>query len=206
MITLQQFAQAAGCGQLTAATWHPHFIAALAPWGIDKSLRHVAGFLAHTSHESGHFARVEENLNYSAQRLMAVWPRRFPTLQRAQHFAHNPEELANEVYGGRMGNGPAASGDGWRNRGRGLIQLTGADNYRAYFAAVGLPDDADRDMILLPHYAADSAGWFWSRAGCNDLMDADDFDGTTQRINGGQVGAKERRALYDQALRVFGVA
>lgn len=158
----------------------------------------VAMFHATLAHESSRFTRLEENLNYSAERLMAVWPKRFQTVASAQAVARNPAMIAEKVYGGRMGN--IDPGDGWKYRGRGLIQLTGKANYRACGVALGL-DLLNEPELLLEHGpAARSAGWFWSSHGCQAFAEAGDFEAVTKRINGGLTGMADRQALLDLEL------
>jgi putative chitinase len=164
----------------------------------------VCAFLAQTSHESGHFNRLEESLFYKTpNRLMAVWPRRFPNEATALPFVQNPERLANFVYAQRMGNGDEASGDGFRYRGRGLIQLTGRSNYRQASDALDVDLVSKPDGLMSKDVAALSAAWFWDSRGLNALADRDkpdddmeDFVEITRRINGGTVGLKERFAAY----------
>ncbi|WBS05100.1 glycoside hydrolase family 19 protein [Pseudoduganella sp. SL102] len=164
----------------------------------------VCAFLAQTSHESGHFNRLEESLSYrTPARLMAVWPKRFPNEASATPFVQNPERLANFVYARRMGNGDEASGDGFRFRGRGLIQLTGRSNYHQAGDALGLDLVGVPDRLVSKEVAALSAAWFWDSRGLNALADHDKPDGDledfveiTRRINGGTVGLKERLAAY----------
>lgn len=155
----------------------------------------IAAFLAQIGHESGELRVLEENLNYRADRLLAVFPKYFSE-KTAPAYARNPQSIASLVYANRMGNGSVASGDGWKYRGRGLIQITGHDNYAACGKAVGADLVADPDLLLQPHWAALSAAWFWATHGCNALADAGKFDAITQRINGGQTGAIQRRALW----------
>jgi putative chitinase len=164
----------------------------------------VCAFLAQTSHESGHFNRLEESLFYRTPgRLMAVWPKRFPDEASATPFVENPERLANFVYARRMGNGDEASGDGFRFRGRGLIQLTGRSNYQQAGEALGIDLLAAPERLTSKEVAALSAAWFWDSRGLNALADHDkpdddleDFVTITRRINGGTVGLKERLAAY----------
>ena len=162
--------------------------------------KRVAGFLSQIGHESGGLAMLEENLNYKAETLMRVWPKRFPTLEFAQQFARNPQKIANSVYANRMGNGDEASGEGWKYRGRGLKQLTGKDNYTAFSKAIGTDFVADPDLLLQPVNAALSAGWFWSANNLNALADNGDVPGMTKRINGGTIGLEQRQALYAKAM------
>lgn len=183
-----------------AALFAAPLAAAMRRWKIDTPVRQAA-FLAQISHESGRLLRLEENLNYSAERLIAVWPSRFRTLEAAQPFARNPEALANNVYGNRMGN--TLPGDGWRYRGRGLKQLTGKNNYAAYSLAADNEALTKPDILLQPHFAADSAGWFWHANSCNPLADRRDWQGLTRRINGGTVGLADRIAATERALRAL---
>jgi putative chitinase len=164
----------------------------------------ICAFLAQTSHESAHFRRLEESLFYrSPERLMAVWPKRFPSEASALAYLQNPERLANFVYARRMGNGDEASGDGFRFRGRGLIQLTGRSNYQQAGEALGLDLVGSPDRLTSKEVAALSAAWFWDSRGLNALADHDkpdedmeDFVEITRRINGGTVGLEERLAAY----------
>jgi putative chitinase len=160
----------------------------------------AAAFIAQVGHESGQLARLVENLNYSADGLMKTWPSRFDSV-RATAAARNPEQIANIVYAGRMGNG--APGDGWKYRGRGLIQVTGKTNYAACGEALGLDLINQPELLEQPQYAAMSAAWFWSANGLNTLADAGDLTKITQRINGGTNGMADRQALYDKALKVL---
>ncbi len=166
--------------------------------------RRIAAFLGQTAAESGGFRRLEEDLGYSAPRLCQVWPSRFPTLASAQPFAFRPEALANQVYANRMGNGDAASGDGWRFRGRGLIQLTGRAAYERFAASCGLGLDDVINAAATADGAARTAIWFWESNGLNGLADAWALDRITMRINGGMQGAAERVTLCDAALRMLG--
>jgi putative chitinase len=174
------------------------------------SAARMAAFLAQIAHESGQLTRLAENLNYAAKRLMQVWPNRFPTLEKAQQYERNPEKLANCVYAKRLSNGDEASGDGWRYRGRGIIQLTGRGNYRAAAMGIGLPLEDEPDLLLQPGPAALSAAWFWKSHGLNELADdqnddndIEDFRTITKRINGGTVGLNERLALWERAKGVL---
>ena len=185
------------------ATWAPALNEAMTRFDISSSGR-MAAFLAQIAHESGQLTHLSENLNYSAPRLMQVWPKRFSTMEKAKQYERNPERLANNVYAGRLGNGDEASGDGWRYRGRGVIQLTGRDNYRAAAKGIGLPLEEEPDQLLQPGPAALSAAWFWQAHGLNELADANaDFGTITKRINGGTVGLKERVAFWDKAKDVL---
>lgn len=192
--------------------WIEPLNAAMKEWAINTPER-MAAFLAQIAHESSELRRLEENLNYSAARLRAVWPKRFPNDATAKRYANDPQRLANYVYAGRMGNGDAASGDGWKFRGRGLIQLTGRSNHAAAKAALGLDLIRSPDLLreLLP--AARSAGWFWKSRGLNELADTnpeddddEDFVAITSLINGGKAGLADRIAYWGKAKRSLGLA
>lgn len=190
-MTPRQFALAVGCPYGRAEVWAHEIDAAIDEFRIGRSPRHVAAFLAQMAHESDNFSRFEERLSYSPERLMAVWPRRFPTRESTQGYAWQPEALANHVYANRMGNGAPASGDGYKYRGRGPKQITGASNYRRCGVALNLPLIERPELLLIPRYGARSAAWYWEDAGCNDLMDRDDYAGCTRAINGGMTGHED---------------
>lgn len=164
--------------------------------------KQVAAFIAQTAHESAGYTRLTESLNYSAEALMRVWPKRFPTKTVADAFARKPELIANQVYSSRMGNGPVQSGDGWKFIGRGLKQLTGKDNYTRCGNALGFNLVESPELLLLHVGAARSAGWFWSVNGCAALADAGQFEQLTKRINGGLIGLADRKARYDRVLAI----
>lgn len=168
---------------------------------INTKLR-ICTFLAQVGHESGGFKFRKENLNYSAQGLLSTFPKYFNSAS-AKAYARQPEKIANRVYANRMGNGSEASGDGWRYRGRGYIQLTGKNNYVAFANSLKIP--LDQAIILLESVrgACLSAGWFWNSRNLNPLADAGKFDQVTQLINGGQNGQAHRRALFAKALTVI---
>jgi putative chitinase len=201
-MTPQQLQAATGCTLADAGQYCAALDAAMARWGIDTPIR-KAHFLGQVVVESGKLSAVVENLNYGAETLMRVWPTRFPTLAIAQQFAGNPEKLANQVYGNRMGNGAPETGDGFRYRGRGLKQLTGKDNYQAYQADSGRPVVQAPDLLLTPEAAADSAGWFWWKKGLNTLADKADIGAITKRVNGGQLGLLERTRATQQAMQAL---
>lgn len=146
---------------------------------------------------------LEENLNYSAESLMRVWPSRFPTLEIAQQYHRNPEKIANRVYGGRMGNGTEETGDGWLYHGRGLIQLTGKDNYTLAGDALNMDFIHSPDYVLVPKYAALTAGWYWNKRQLNKEADAKDYTGMTKKINGGTIGLDDRIAHIKHAQEVL---
>jgi putative chitinase len=162
-----------------------------------------ACFLGQCSHESAGFTALIESLNYSAEGLTKVWPKRFPSLDVAQPYHRNPEKIANKVYADRMGNGDEASGEGFKYRGRGLIQLTGKDNYEACGEALGADLVNDPDQVSSPKYAALSAGWFWDKNKLNQYADSNDMTTLTKRINGGTHGIDDRIARTQAAIDVL---
>jgi putative chitinase len=188
------------------ATWAKALNIACPQFGIDTPWR-MAAFIAQVGHESVQLNRRRENLSYSVRALMNTWPRRFPTEQSATPYARNPEKLANYVYAGRLGNGDTASGDGWRYRGGGLIQLTGRTNYREAGEAIGVALEEAPQKIEQPDVAARSSAWWWQAHGCNDLADAGEFDKITETINGpAMLGAAARRELWAKAKLILAVA
>lgn len=159
-------------------------------WMIDTRQR-LTLWLTQCSHESSGMTRLVENLNYSAEGLRKTWPRRF-TDKLALDCAHKPEKIAHIVYHGRMGN--VDPGDAFRYRGRGLLMLTGRENYAACGEALGLDLLEMPDLLLRPQHAAESAAWFWYSKGCNELADESDFVGVVKSINGGTIGMNDRLA------------
>ena len=174
-----------------------------AKYDISTPVRQAA-FIGQCAHESNNFKTLEENLNYKPESLMRVWPSRFPDLATAMKYAHNPEAIANKVYGGRMGNGVEETGDGWKYHGRGLIQLTGKENYDNCGKAISLDLINQPGLLAQPDGAVMSAGWFWNKKGLNALADSDDFETMTKRINGGLIGLDDRKAKIAKALQVLG--
>lgn len=175
---------------------------AFARWAIDSTER-AAAFLAQAAHETGELRHLEENLNYSADRLCAIWPKRFPSLAEATAYHRNPEKIANRVYGGRLGNGDEKSGDGYLYRGRGIFQLTGRANYRD--ASIAVAGDADTlllnpELVAQPEYACETAAWYWDSRACNALADAGDFVAITKKINGGTIGLEDRVMHWKHAI------
>ena len=165
--------------------------------------RKQAAFLGQCGHECGNFRILEENLNYKAATLMKLWPKRFPTLEIANQYAGNPKKIANNVYASRMGNRDESSGDGYRFRGRGCIQLTGYSNYFHAGQALGVDFVANPDLVSKPVYAILTAAWFWATHNCNALAEASDWVGLTKKINGGTIGLDDRVAHTTLALNVF---
>ena len=167
--------------------------------------KRVAAFLAQCGHESGGWTVFEENLNYSAQGLNGIFKKYFPTLESAQPYARKPEMIANKIYANRMGNGDEASGEGWYFRGRGIIQITGKNNYtkcsQSLFESNVLVENPD--LLLETEYAIHSACWFWSAARLNELSDIGDIKTMTKRINGGFIGLEDRINHYNHAIEIL---
>lgn len=197
--------------------WLQPIIDTCSEFEINTSQR-IAGFLAQTSHESGGYTLLEENLKYKAATLAACWSNRFAELDAnkkpkkdakgaliptkvAHSIAGKPELIANLVYSSRMGNGAPQTGEGWLYRGRGAKQLTGKDNYRRCGDALGLDLINNPDLLLQPVPAARSAGWFWKTNKLSDYADAGDIKGMTKKINGGYIGLEKRQALYDAIIK-----
>ena len=203
--------EAMGIRHELAAQWLPHLSQAAHRYQIDASPRRLAAWLATIAHESARLTMLVENLNYSAQGLAQTWPARYADMTgqpnaTAIRIARKPEDIANLTYSGRMGNGSAGSGDGWRYRGRGLIQITGRANY----AASGLVLDLDLlehpELLEQPYNAALSAAEWWNRNGCNQRADTGDLADVTRRVNGGLSGLDDRLKLYAAAMAYLGSA
>jgi putative chitinase len=166
----------------------------IAKFELNTPLR-LAHFLAQAGHESGGFKAVNENLNYGAKGLLGIFKKYFPTPEKAALYERKPEKIANLVYGGRMGNGPEASGEGWKFRGRGYIQLTGKDNYKAFDAVVAeaIVDNPD---LVATKYPLLSAAWFFHKNGLHKIADQGATDAVvtsvTKRVNGGTIGLPDR--------------
>lgn len=189
------------------AKWGPEVwyaeLAEMLPIFDITSVRRVAAFLAQTSHESGGYALLEENLSYKPETIRRVWPKRFPTVESAQPYARNPEALANKVYGGRMGNGPEESGEGYFYRGRGILQITGKNNYQEFANYAGIAVEDAPGYIETPRGAVHSACWFWTVNDLNPYADVEDFEEMTKRINGGLLGIDDRIHHYQLACHVL---
>lgn len=181
--------------------WAAALSATLPAYGIDTPAR-IAPFLAQTGHESEGFTATRENLNYSAEALARTWPRRFPS-DVAARYARQPEKIANRAYADRMGNGPEASGDGWKFRGRGPLQATGKDNYAAFARHKGMTLDEVVACLETKEGGIEFACWFWVNNGLNELADAGKFVTITKRINGGVNGLDDRQSRLAQAQVVF---
>lgn len=162
-----------------------------------------ASFIGQCGHECGNFKTLEENLNYKAETLMKLWKTRFPTIEIANEYARNPKKIANKVYASRMGNRDESSGDGFRFRGRGCIQLTGHANYFHAGQACGEDFVMNPDLVATPKYAAMTAGWFWDTHKLNKFADIRDFTMMTKKINGGTIGLNDRIKHINHALEVL---
>lgn len=162
-----------------------------------------AAFIGQAGHESGNFTKLSEGLSYSAERLMVIWPKRFPNMEIAQKYARNPKALANNVYANRMGNRDEASGDGFRFSGAGLFQLTGHANF--YHAGKALGEDfvMKPELVKTPRFAALTAGWFWDTHKLNKYADSQDYKTMTKKINGGFIGLADREKHIAHALSVL---
>lgn len=170
--------------------------------------RQRAAFIGQCGHESGNFRVLQENLNYRAATLLKLFPRTQRrawgfTPEEAAEYERQPKRIANRIYGNRMGNRDEASGDGYRFRGRGCIQLTGSANYHHAGQALGVDLIMEPDLVATPQYAALTAGWFWNTQKLNDLAEAGDWTGLTKRINGGTIGLEDRKKHINQALSVL---
>jgi putative chitinase len=160
-----------------------------------------ACFIGQCMHESGGFKVTKENLNYSAAGLMKTWPSRFPDMDTAEKYEHNSVKIASKVYAGRMGNTTPEEAGAYI--GRGLIQLTGKDNYKSASDALGEDLLANPQLIEEPRYATLTAGWYWNKKGLNQLADNQDYETMTKRINGGLIGLDDRKAKINKALTIL---
>lgn len=163
----------------------------------------IAAFLAQCAHESGGFVFIKENLNYRWQSLRKVFPKYFPTDALAQQYEKRPEKIANRVYANRMGNGPEESGDGYKFCGRGLIQVTGRENYSWFAASLQISPEEASEYMETFEGAAQSACWFWESNNLNQWADKQDILTLTKRINGGTIGLEDRKKHYEHCLHVL---
>jgi putative chitinase len=178
----------------------------LPDYGIDTPQR-VAAFIAQCAHESGNFRALKENLNYRAETLRKLFSKYFPTDDLARAYASMPnkqEAIANRIYASRMGNGDEQSGDGFRFCGRGLIQLTGRDNYTFFAGSLDIPVEEAAEYLQTFEGAVQSACWFWETNNLNQWADKDDILTLTKRINGGTIGLEDRKKHYEHAKHVLG--
>lgn len=175
-------------------------------FGINTPMR-AALFLANVMHESSCLNRLEENLNYSAEGLMRTWPSRFPTREKAEKYARKPQAIANYVYANRMGNGSESSGDGWKYRGRGAIQITGFQTYAMYEKS----GFCNGNLTSHPEWLAKSPGawksamWYWKANGLNSIADRGDSEAVCRRINGGLNGLADRNYYFRKFKREFAI-
>lgn len=183
--------------------WYEALAILLPDYDINTPKR-IAAFIAQCAHESANFRVLKENLNYKAESLMRVWPRYFPNIEIAKKYAHKQEDIANRAYANRMGNGNEASGDGWRFCGRGLIQLTGRNNYEAFAESIETPVEEIPEYLMTFEGACQSACWFWETNNLNVWADKGDMVMLTKKINGGDLGLQDRIKHYNHALHVLG--
>ena len=207
-LTSEQIAKATGATLLRASRWTDALNKAMAKFSIDTPYRRAA-FLSQLGHETAGLSLVEENLNYSTDGLLKVFSKYFKSRAEAETYARKPEKIANLVYGGRMGNGDEASGDGWKYRGRGPIQLTGKTNYREAGRALNLDLLSKPELVADPEVGSLVAAWFWSRSNLNKYADRKDNVTVSKIINTGNpdapasrvVGLKDRMDRFDAALK-----
>jgi putative chitinase len=226
MVTIDQLKKIMPQAGLRAEVFYSALNDAMAEFGINTPARQAA-FLAQLAHETGQLTSLVENLNYSAEGLANTWPTRYAKKDGFGHYLvaggrkvpnelalnlHRlPEKIANNVYANRMGNGDEASGDGWRYRGSGGFQITGKDNQRACAEHFGIPLEKVGEWLRSPVGACRSSGWFWQRAGCNELADRGNVDAISDRINigrdtaavGDAIGYKDRLAFFETAERAL---
>ena len=201
-MTSEQLAQALKLTPVKAEEWIDAINETCDRFDISTPERQAC-FLGQCAHESGGFSALQENLNYKQESLCKVWPKRFPTVEDAEPYHKQPQKIANKVYASRMGNGDEGSGEGWKYRGRGLIQLTGKDNYRACGEALDVDLLENPDLVATPQYAALTAGWFWDTHKLNQYADNQDYRTMTKKINGGFIGLDDRIKHINHALEVL---
>ena len=202
IITQEQLAQMVP-GNPYIDHWYEALEQLLPDYDINTPQR-VAAFVAQCAHESGGFKFIKENLNYKAASLRKVFPKYFPSDDLANSYAQKPEKIANRVYGGRMGNGPEDSGDGYRYCGRGVIQLTGKDNYTRFAQSLEISPEEVSEYLGTFEGCAQSACWFWEANNLNKWADAGDIVKMTKIINGGTIGLEDRIKHYNHALHILG--
>lgn len=202
ILTEEQLAQLIP-GNPYVSYWHNAMARCLPDYDINTPQR-VAAFVAQCAHESGGFKFLKENLNYRAESLVKVWPRHFPDMATAKRYERRQEMIANRAYANRMGNGPEESGDGWKFLGRGLIQLTGRNNYQAFADSIETPIEDIPEYLQTFEGAVQSACWFWETNNLNKWADVGDIVNMTKKINGGTIGLADRQKHYEHALHVLG--
>jgi putative chitinase len=209
MILTEQQLAAMIPGNTRVSEWHRALVEILPKYGINTQ-RRIAHFISQCAHESNNFRSLEENLNYSTEALLRVFPRYFgPGKANVNEYAHNPEKIANYVYmdinrtpRGALGN--TQPGDGWRFRGRGLKQLTGRNNYADFGRSVGMTAEQAAEYVATEKGAIESACWFWNTYKLNTIADTDNVVLMTQRINGGDIGLADRQRRYNEAMGILG--
>jgi len=201
--TVEMLNELIGKGNNEVSVWHKAMTEILPKYEIDTPER-IAAFIAQCAHESRNFTVLEENLNYSAAALEAVFTKYFRD-RSSKAYARKPEAIANVVYANRMGNGSEKTGDGWRFRGRGIIQLTGCNNYTAFGESIGKDTDQVIKYVQTKEGALESACWYWNSRNINKAADAKDIVKITKLINGGTIGLEDRKKHYEHALEVLGV-
>ena len=182
--------------------WYEALSKALPDYEINTPQR-LAAWFGETKVESANYTAIKENLNYRPESLVRLWKSHFPTMEIANQYAHNPEAIANRAYGGRMGNGDESSGDGWKFCGRGLIQLTGRDNYQAFADSLQISVDDAAQYLETFEGCVQSACWFWENNNLNALADQGNIDAISKKVNGGTEGLENRRNFYHQALQIL---
>jgi predicted chitinase len=188
-----------GVSSIDAEQYIDDLESTLPEYGIADSTLRLAHFFSQVLHESGCMRYDMENLNYSVKALQAVFGKYFKTKKQAQAYARQPEKIANRVYANRMGNGSESSGDGWKYRGRGLIQLTGKKNYKAFANWIENDRVVDDPDLVASEYAVHSAVFYWDKNKLNNIADRDDVVRMTKRINGGTNGLAHRTELLTKA-------
>jgi putative chitinase len=202
MFTVEQLKQMIP-GNKNISDWYGTLNKFLPKYEINTEKR-IAGFIAQCAHESANFTTLRENLNYRWESLRKVFPKYFPTDELAKQYERKPEKIANRVYGNRMGNGDEQSGDGWKYAGKGLIQLTGKNNYSLFAKSINMPLQEVSDYLLTYDGAIESACWFWKTNNINQFCDSNDIVNMTRRINGGTHGLDDRTNRYNLAIKILG--
>lgn len=220
-LTIEQLVQSTGCTEKVAEVWLPYFNSIPSNFGIDTPLR-MASFLAQIGHESAGLSRLEEGLNYSAEGLANTWPKRYAQTDQkglyvknkvgrylpstlAVKIARKPVLIASMTYSNRLGNGSVESQEGWKFRGRGLIQTTGKSNYVNLTLNTGIDFISNPDLLKEPAYALISACFFWKNNNLNRFADKKDIVSLSKAINGGIIGLEHRKALYEKACKTLQV-
>lgn len=201
MIEVKEVLKGIGISDELINRWADPLSDAFKIYDISNEKR-IAAFLSQVLVESGNFKWLEENLNYSAKGLLTTFPKYF-NVSQAKNYERKPQAIASRVYGNRMGNGDEKSGDGWKYRGRGLIQLTGKSNYQKFDVTVSDNIIDNPDLVKTPKYAVLSACWFWDINNLNDLADAGNIVGMSRKVNGGDNHLDERVDLYNRIMKVY---